>query len=89
MDAVTLDRLKSRRVRLATEKHNKGIEVDFADFPYLILWSTANKSPFIALEPWSGLSTCTDEGDVFEEKADVSLIEPLGKKEFKLRISIL
>ena len=89
VDAVTLDRLKSRRVRLATEKHNKGIEVDFADFPYLILWSTANKSPFIALEPWSGLSTCTDEGDVFEEKADVSLIEPLGKKEFKLRISIL
>ena len=29
------------------------------------------------------------QGDVFEEKADVSLIEPLGKKEFKLRISIL
>ena len=89
VDAVTLDCLKSRRVRLATDKHGKGIEVDFADFPYLILWSTANRSPFIALEPWSGLSTCTDEGDVFEEKADVSLIEPLGKKEFKLRISIL
>lgn len=89
VDAVTLDQLKSRRVRLATDKHQKGIEVDFADFPYLILWSTANKSPFIALEPWSGLSTCTDESDVFEEKANVSLIEPLGKQEFNLKISIL
>lgn len=89
IDAMTLDRLKSRQVTLKTDKHNKGVEVDFSDFPYLILWSTANKSPFIAIEPWSGLSTCTDESDVFEEKANVSLVPPKRRKIFHLKISIL
>ena len=89
IDALTLDKLKSRRVTLRTDKHKKGIEVDFADFPYLILWSTANKSPFIAIEPWSGLSTCTDESDVFEEKANVILVPPKSSRKFHLKISIL
>ena len=89
IDAVTLDQLKSRAVTLKSDKHSKGIRLDFAGFPYLILWTTANKSPFIALEPWSGLSTCTDERDVFEEKANVSLVAAKGSKEFQLKISIL
>ena len=37
------------------------------------VFSTAGVSylPFIALEPWTGLSTCSDEGDVFEEKRNI------------------
>lgn len=42
--------------------------LEFEQFPYLILWSSTNNGPFIALEPWTGLSTCSDEGDVFEKK---------------------
>ncbi len=75
-DAITLDNLQSRSVSLRSKNHGGGLRLDFADFPYLILWSTANKSPFIALEPWSGLSTAVDESDYFEEKRNVSFVEP-------------
>ena len=88
-EAIVLDELKSRKARLRTDKHDKGIEIDFSDFHNLLLWSTANKSPFIALEPWSGLSTCTDESDVFEEKANVTLLPPKSSKQYRLVISIL
>jgi putative uncharacterized protein lacX len=30
----------------------------------------------IDLEPWSGLSTSLEESDVFEEKRNVSFVEP-------------
>ena len=56
-DAVTLDELESRSVALRSRKHDKGLKLHFEEFSNLIVWSTLNKGPFIALEPWSGLST--------------------------------
>ena len=79
-DAVTLDELKSRTVALRSRKHEKGLRLDFQEFPNLIIWSTVNKGPFIALEPWSGLSTSLEEGDCLEDKKNVRLL-PAGKKE--------
>lgn len=75
-DAVTLDDLNSRSVSLRSRKHNKGLRLDFKEFPNLIVWSTLNKGPFIALEPWSGLSTSLEEGDRLEEKKDVRILKP-------------
>lgn len=74
-DAVTLDELQSRQVCLKSKNHDKGIKLSFEDFPYLILWSTTNQSPFIALEPWSGLSTSLEESDHFDEKRNVSFVD--------------
>ena len=87
-DAITLDNLQSRSVTLRSKNHDKALRLDFADFPYLILWSTVNKSPFIALEPWSGLSTSLDESDYFEEKRNVSLVKPgqVDRKYFDITI---
>lgn len=75
-DAITFDKLKSRSVSLKSKKSNKGLRVDFKDFSNLIIWSTTNNSPFIALEPWSGLSTSLEESDIFEEKRQVTFVEP-------------
>ena len=66
IDAVIFDELKSRNKTVS--KKAKGIEMEYKDFPYLILWSSANHGNFVAIEPWTGLSTCSDEGDWFEEK---------------------
>lgn len=88
-DALTLDRLQSRSVTLCSRKHHKGVRLDFPDFPYLVLWSTVNQSPFIALEPWSGLSTSLDESDYFEDKRNVSLVEPKQTDCKSFSISIL
>lgn len=78
-DAVILDEIQSRTVSLKSWNHHRSVTLDF---PYLILWSTANKGSFIALEPWMGLSTCSDESDVFEEKRNVQLsvyrLSPIG-----------
>ena len=70
------------------QKHDKGIRLDFQDFPYLILWSSANNGPFIALEPWTGLSTCSDEGDVFEEKGNIQKAAPGNRRTYSFGITI-
>ena len=89
VDAVILDQLKSRSVKLVTEKHSKGIQLDFEDFPFLILWSTANQGPFVAMEPWVGLSTCSDEGNVFEEKRNIQRAEAGEMKKYHFDITVL
>lgn len=87
-DAITLDRLASRSISLKSHKHAKGLRLDFADFPNLILWSTANKSPFIALEPWSGLSTSLDESDILEDKRQVTFVDSRKTSEKSFAITI-
>ena len=75
-DAVTLDQLVSSSVTLRSKSHRKAVKIDFQDFPNLILWSTVNKGPFIAIEPWSGLSTSLGESEFFDFKKNVTFIEP-------------
>ena len=58
------------------KNHAKTIKVDFQDFPNLILWSTPNKGPFIAIEPWGGLSTSVNESKFFDFKQNVRFIDP-------------
>lgn len=87
-DAITFDELQSRRVKLASDKHAHSVTIDFQDFPYMILWTTANQGPFLAMEPWLGLSTCTDEGDQFEEKRNVQLAEPGESKSYCFTITL-
>ena len=60
--------------------------MEYKDFPYLILWSSAN---FVAIEPWTGLSTCSDEGDWFEEKRNVQSVEAGESKEYSYSVSVL
>lgn len=88
-DAVILDELRSRKVQLCSKKHGKILEIEFNDFPYLILWSTANEGPFIALEPWLGLSTCSDENDEFMKKRNVQTVMPGETKEYSFLIKIM
>ena len=88
-DAVTLDELESRKVALRSRKHDKGLRLDFKEFPNLIVWSTLNKGPFIALEPWSGLSTSLEEGDRLEEKKDVRILKPDQVDHISFDIEIL
>ena len=88
-DAVTLDELESRKVALRSRKHDKGLRLDFKEFPNLIVWSTLNKGPFIALEPWSGLSTSLEEDDRLEEKKDVRILKPDQVDHIRFDIEIL
>ena len=53
------------------------------------VWSSANDGPFVALEPWSGTSTCSDEDDVFEHKRGVRFLEPGEHETLSFVIEIL
>lgn len=88
-DAIILDELKSKKIAVVSKNHGKEIRLDFSDFPYLILWSSSNNGPFIALEPWSGLSTCNDEGDLFEEKRNVQYVNAYSDKKSEFQITII
>ena len=88
-DAVTLDNIESRSVSLKSRKHDKGLKLHFNEFPNLIVWSTLNKGPFIALEPWSGLSTSLEEGDRLEDKKNVKILKPGRFEQLGFDIEIL
>lgn len=88
-DAIILDQLASKSVQLLSKKSGKGLEFSFADFENLVLWSTNNKGPFIALEPWTGLPTSDEEGDFFEDKKGVILLRPREQRTHQYRITLL
>lgn len=88
-DALIFDQLQSKRVKLYNPQSGRGVEMEFADFRNLLVWSSANNGPFVALEPWTGLATCSDEDDIFEKKRGVVLLAPNDSKTFAFTVSVL
>ena len=88
-DAITFDQLRSRKLQLVNPKTGHGVQLNFEEFPYLILWTTANHGPFLAMEPWAGISTCSDEDDTFEKKRHMMLVKPGDTKSLSFTITIL
>lgn len=88
-DALIFDQLKSRKASLKHKDFNKGICVTFPDFDYLGIWSSANDGPFVAIEPWSGTSTCTDEDDIFEHKRGIRTLKPNTDESLSYTIEII
>ena len=84
-----MDELASKSVQLISKKSGKGIGFTFSDFDYLVLWSSSNDGPFIALEPWTGLPTSDEEGDFFEDKKGVILLRPREQRTHQYRITLL
>jgi galactose mutarotase-like enzyme len=88
-DALIFDRIRSRRVTLRSRKTGRGVSISFPELNYLLIWSSANSGPFVALEPWSGLGTCSDENNVFEKKRGVFLLPAGEEKKISYTISIV
>ncbi len=74
VDTLTFEDVPERTVTL-TGPAGHGMRVDFDGFDYLGVWSAPN-APFVALEPWCGTATRTDEDDVFEHKQGMMLLAP-------------
>ena len=89
VDSLILDQIQSRNVKLKSKKSNYQVEVSFEDFKYLVLWTSANHGPFIAIEPWNGLSTGLDESDIFDEKRNIQYVEPNHTNVYSYSINII
>lgn len=75
-DGQIFDQLKSRSVKMYNPKTGRGVKLDYPGFDYLVVWSSKNGGNFAAVEPWTGLSTCSDEDDVLEHKRGVKFLAP-------------
>jgi len=74
VDTLTFEDVPERTVTLVGPAGH-GMRVDFDGFDYLGVWSAPN-APFVALEPWCGTATRTDEDDVFEHKQGMMFLAP-------------
>lgn len=87
-DALIFPNCKSKSVTLIG-KNRKGIRVDFQDMNNLLIWSAVGNAPFVALEPWTGISNCSDEDDVFENKRGMIVLEPDETISLKFKITMI
>lgn len=72
-DALVFKDLKSRSATLRNRKTGKALRVDFPDNDYFLLWHMPN-SPYMCLEPWSGIpDTVGSSYDITEKEGIISL----------------
>ncbi len=88
-DALVFEHLNSQTVRIVNKKTGKGIEMDFAGFPMLGIWSAVNDGPYVCLEPWTGCATLSTEGDEFREKKGMRELAPGDQTEHSFTVRVL
>ncbi len=86
-DAMVFDGIKTKSATLSAG--GRGVRLDYQDFENLLIWSSANGGDFVALEPWTGISTCTDENEEFEKKRGITVLEPGEEVSFKFKITLI
>ncbi len=70
-------------------KNGKGIKIEFNDMNTLLIWSAVGNAPFVALEPWTGISSCNDEDDTFEKKRGMTVLNPNETISFRFKITMI
>ncbi|WP_066834744.1 aldose 1-epimerase family protein [Rufibacter ruber] len=55
-DALVFKNFKSERVTLKCDQHPHFVQMDFAGFPFLGIWTKRRGAPFLCLEPWYGVA---------------------------------
>ncbi|MDO4174877.1 MAG: aldose 1-epimerase family protein [Eubacteriales bacterium] len=78
LDALILDDIKVRSVSVKSDKSAHCIRMDFADFPYLGIWSkyTGTDTNYVCIEPWSTLPDAAYLDHDLENKVGVRCLKP-------------
>lgn len=89
-DAVIFDTIHSDSVKLYSTKSGHGVQVDFNEFDAIAFWTpTKMDAPFLCIEPWNGMSVCSDEDNHYTSKRGIKHLEVAEKKDFKLIITTI
>ena len=73
VDALVFKDLKSKSATLRNRKTGTAVRVDFPDADYFLLWHKPN-SPYMCLEPWSGIQDIVGSSyDITEKEGIISL----------------
>lgn len=87
-DALIFESCEAKSATLIG-KNGKGIKIEFQDMNNLLVWSAVGGAPFVALEPWTGISNCSDESDAIELKRGMTILEPNETVSFKFKITMI
>ncbi|MEG1134717.1 MAG: aldose 1-epimerase family protein [Cellulosilyticaceae bacterium] len=87
-DALIFTGLDSQAISLCSHNHTRKLTVSFDGFPFLGIWSTATRSPFVCIEPWFGHTDFIDDSKEFLEKRDIVSLSTHETFECKHVISI-
>lgn len=71
-DALILSNVKSEKVTLGSEKHNRKVVFTLGFSPYLGIWAKPG-APYVCIEPWFGVNDNRDKKD------DISLKQGIVK----------
>mgnify|MGYP000557946447 CR=1 FL=1 len=87
-DALIFDQVEAKAATLLGPM-GYGVRVEYQDMANLLVWSAENDAPFVALEPWSGISHCTDEDGTLEHRRGVTVLQPGETATFGYKITML
>ena len=87
-DALIFENCEAKSATLIG-KMGKGIKIEFQDMNNLLIWSAVGGAPFVALEPWTGISSCNDEDGTFENKRGMTVLESDETVSFKFKITMI
>ncbi|MBQ3705388.1 MAG: aldose 1-epimerase family protein [Clostridia bacterium] len=76
-DALIFAGLSSRSVDLVHRESGHGLRFDFPKMEVLAIWTMPKKNAdYLCLEPWHGMPGRVQDGDRFEEKPYVTILDP-------------
>lgn len=87
-DALIFENCEAKSATLIG-KNGNGIKIEFQDMNNLLVWSAVGNAPFVALEPWTGISNCSDENEIFENKRGMTILEPDETASYKFKMTMI
>lgn len=69
-DALILSGIKSEKVTLCSNKHDRTVTFDLGKAPYLGIWAKPG-APYVCIEPWCGVNDDTNKVADFSEKCAI------------------
>lgn len=87
--ALIFQQLNSHSIKLYN-KEGKGIRMDYPDFDYFGIWQMPQKkSPYLCLEPWTGMNDCYCEDGVYTNKRGVTFLKSGEEKSYTFTVTTL
>lgn len=87
-DALVLKHYDFDRVTLASRRGPRQVQMQFAGFPYLGLWTKGPGAPFVCIEPWQGIAGSVGGPVELRDKEGILTLAPGASFRAEYTISV-
>lgn len=89
LDTIIFEGLRSKGVTLRHKDGDRGVHMDFGEFPMVAFWTAPNaNAPYICLEPWHGCAAEEGESGELADKPHIIRLAPGGEKTLKYTVEL-